>query len=348
MRKNPFDNKSSTRTNLLLIGSLAVLAGCGGQYQAPVASPAAFVNTSGGFGNRSLPAYRQSRQRSWMSPDAAKSALLYVSDYVGNTVKVYSYPGLKLMGTLTDDLGWPDGMCVDKKQNVWVVNNNGGTDIAVEFKHGGKNHIAAVQDAGLGAHIGCAVDPTTGNLAVTTYGLGSYGGGLVSVYAHAKGAPEHYSDSNIPHFNFCGYDPKGNLYADGTNAGQTEFHFAELAKGATTFADITFKGGAIDYPGGVQWDGKYVAVGDQAGESGFVSSIYQTTGAGGKIVSKTPLDDTADGSAEDIVQFWIDGKIVVGPNADGGDAGIYKYPAGGKPTQTLKKFDQPQGAVISQ
>ena len=62
----------------------------------------------------------------------------------------------------------------------------------------------------------------------------------------------------------------------------------------------------------------------------------------GKIDGETPLD----GNAKDIVEFWIDGKALVDPNAYGNDAGVYKYRAGGKPATTLKAFYQPQGAAI--
>ena len=118
-------------------------------------------------------------------------------------------------------------MCVDKKGDVWVVNNSSAS--LVEYKHGGKTPIATLY--GISFPIGCSVDPTTGDLAVANYGNGSYGGGDVSIFAHAKGTPKVYTDSQIPHFNFCGYDPKGNLYADGTDATQSVFHFAELPKG---------------------------------------------------------------------------------------------------------------------
>ncbi|HEX3458947.1 MAG TPA: hypothetical protein VHR97_13440, partial [Candidatus Baltobacteraceae bacterium] len=319
---------------VLALCALAVLAACGGQYQAPLSRPV-FSGVAGGLVNTtgvrpSAAGVRSSScadaARSWMSPEAAKTALLYVADLDCNVVNVFSYPDDKPMGKLTDDLASPDGICVDAKQNVWIVNNAGAVDVAVEYKHGGKKHVAAVQDPGLGAHIGCSVDPATGNLAVTTYGLGSSGGGLVAVYVHAKGTPKHYTDSKIPHFNFCGYDPKGNLYADGTDAAQSQFFFAELSKGANAFKNITLKGGLIYYPGQVQWDGKYVAVGDQSVGQADVSAINQTTGVGGKIVHVTPIDDPTDGSAEDIVQFWIDGKTVVGPNLDGSDVGFYKYP----------------------
>jgi hypothetical protein len=131
------------------------------------------------------------------------------------------------------------------------------------------------------------------------------------------------------------------------------FHFAELPKGKKTLKNITLKGGFIDYPGMVQWDGKYVAVGDQmAGGASYVDAIYQTTGAGGKIVHETPLDA---GGLEEIIGFWIQGSTVIGPNAlpsskyDIGSVGFYKYPAGGKPTKILKKgFGAPQGSAISE
>ena len=84
---------------------------------------------------------------------------------------------------------------------------------------------------------------------------------------------------------------------------------------------------------------EYVVVGDQDIGGQGVSAIYQTTGAGGKIVHKTPIDDPTDPYAEDIVGFWIDGQTVVGANNDGNDIGFFKYPAGGKPTKTLDGID---------
>jgi len=182
-------------------------------------------------------------------------------------------------------------------------------------------------------------------LAVTNYGYGSAGGGSVSIFAHAKGTPKVFTDSEIAHFNFCGYDPKGNLYADGTDASQSVFYFAELPKGQKALKNIMLTGGSIYYPGGVQWDGKYVAVGDQmAGGVSGASAIYQTTGASGKIVHETPLDFPGD-----VVQFWIQRSTVIGPNAPYNGVGFFKYPAGGKPTKTLTKgFDYPQGSAISE
>lgn len=124
------------------------------------------------------------------------------------------------------------------------------------------------------------------------------------------------------------------------------FQFAELPKGKKTLTNITLKGATINLPGTIQWDGKYVAVGDQEYEGKYphTSAIYQTTGAGGKIVGVTPLTGSGD-----VEEYWIDGKTVAGPDVFLNDVGFYKYPAGGKPAKTLKNdgFGGPHGGAIS-
>ncbi|MGC1380474.1 MAG: hypothetical protein WA814_05570, partial [Candidatus Baltobacteraceae bacterium] len=78
------------------------------------------------------------------------------------------------------------------------------------------------------------------------------------------------------------------------------------------------------------------------------SAIYQTTGAGGKIIGETPLNDSLD-----VAGFWIQGDTVVAPNdpdlaSNGGNVYFYKYPAGGKPIKNFKNgIHNPLGAAIS-
>ena len=257
------------------------------------------------------------------------------------TVSVYSYPEGKLMGAVKKDFSAPDGLCVDKKQDIWIV-NNGFSVGAVEYRHGGKSPNATVGRVEPNL-VGCSVDPTTGNLAVTSYGTtNGTTQGSVSIYEHAKGTPKVYMDSEMYNMFHCAYDPKGNLYVDGLGRSI----FAELPKGKKTFKNITLKGGTI-YPGGVQIDGKYVVVGDQQylGSSPPISAVYQTTGAGGKIVGVTVLNPSV---SQDVDQSWIQGNTIIGPSIYGNDAGFYKYPAGGKPTKTIKGLREPYGAVISE
>ncbi|MGC1379512.1 MAG: hypothetical protein WA814_00660 [Candidatus Baltobacteraceae bacterium] len=288
-----------------------------------------------------------------MAPGAKTNDLLYISNYDADTVAVYSYPQDKLVGTLTG-FHEPDGICADKQGDVWIVNNeeSQSSEDVVEYKHGGEKPIATVYDPGE-IPVSCSVDPMTGNLAVTNISTYSSGPGSVAIYAHAKGSAVLYPVTKMLEVYFCGFDDKGNLFVDGV--GSHGFLFAELPKGQKTFTSITLKGGTIIYPGDVQWDGKHVAVGDQeyqlvGSPREYDSAIYQTTGAGGKIVGTTVL-----AGSHDVVGFWIAGNVVIGGDRSPygysvpDDVEFYKYPAGGKPTKTLNKgFDQPFGVAISQ
>ena len=62
--------------------------------------------------------------RSWMTPSATTKDLLYISNISANTVAVYSYQQGKLVGTLTG-FAQPDGLCNDKKGDIWIANNQG-------------------------------------------------------------------------------------------------------------------------------------------------------------------------------------------------------------------------------
>ncbi len=286
-----------------------------------------------------------------MARGAATKDLLYISNYDLDSVVVYSYPQDKVVGTLTG-FAEPDGVCADKKGDVWIVNNEESAEYGiVEYKHGGTKPIATVADPDQFA-VSCSVDPTTGNLAVTnivTYGSGP---GSVALYRHAKGSATLYSVPKMDEVYFCGYDDKGNLFVDGK--GKQGFRFAELPKGKKTFTSITLKGATIIFPGDVVWDGKYVAVGDQEYEivgspPEYDSAIYRTTGAGGKTVGTTVF-----GNSNDVAGFSIDGKTVIATDlspysySKPNNVPLYHYPAGGNPIKILSKgIDQPHGVALS-
>lgn len=268
---------------------------------------------------------------------AADSAtdLLYVSDTITSDVYVFSYPQGKLVQTLTG-LVDPAGECVDKSGDVFVTNT--GASNVLEYAHGGSSPIATLKDPGF-FPVGCSVDPTTGNLAVTNFSSSSSTLGDVVIYKRAKGRPTgHYSDPNVAEVSLCGYDDAGNLFVDGSGPSSGAFGFAELPSGGKKLKDIT-----LDQPitlgGGVQWDGKYVTVGDQSNDT-----IYQFTISGS---SGTKAGFTRLRGATQIFQFWIDGSKVVGADAYGGDVGRWKYPAGGRPVKTIGGLYAPLGVTIS-
>ena len=170
---------------------IGILVGCGGGSQPQVAPMKTTGSAKSGAVN-----VEPNHSRSWMAPDAKAKDLLYVTNAGYDEVLVYSYPQYKLVGTLTGFYFVPDGVCTDKKGNVWIVNNSAQEN--VEYKHGGTSQIASLSDPGYYPTI-CSVDPTTGNLAVAnkeTIGSSPQQGN-VAIYAHAKGTPKLYADSEL-------------------------------------------------------------------------------------------------------------------------------------------------------
>lgn len=269
-----------------------------------------------------------------MLPEAKNDDLLYVG---GNNeeVTVYSYPKGKLVGTIkNNDFYLPSGECVDAAGDVFITNL--GNDYILEYSHGSKKVKETLQAPSVGT-AGCAVDPTTGDLAVTIFGGAS--SGYVAVYPNASGTPTTYSDPDIYYYYYCGYDNNGNLFVDGQAHNPKPFELAELPQGSGSMSTITLNQ-KVDWPGGVQWDGTYLTVDDQT-----ANAIYQftITGSGGTLEGMTPLD-----GADDVHQPWIDGKRVVGGDHTDSEVQYWRYPAGGNPTKTITKgVGGPDGLTIS-
>jgi hypothetical protein len=309
---------------VLSIGAAAaLLAGCGGS-RPPMGAPGTMPQS---------PAITQHADRdgSWMASDAATQDLLYVSDI--RWVDVYSYPEGKLEGVL-HHFYIAQGMCVDQKGDVFVTDL--GYNKIFEYAHGGTKRLRVLD--GWGGPIGCSVDSTTGNLATST-------GNAVAIYKDARGKPTIYQNSAFQDYFWCGYDDSGNLFVDGQSS-HNEFEFAELAKGSPTLKSITLNQ-AMGFPGGVQWDGKHVAVGSYYPPPTGKPVIYQFDIAGGRGTKVGMIRLGGLGSVPDVEQFWIQGQTLIAANggngAQHGVAAFFKYPAGGKPTKRIRK-----GLVASQ
>ncbi len=221
-----------------------------------------------------------------MAPGLAKRDLLYLSDEGNGNVYVYSFPDAKLQGTLTG-LSFPAGECVDKAGDVWIV-EEGPNDI-VEYAHGGTVPIATLTDPS-NAPEGCAVDPTTGNLAVANPQTLSAGAGSVAIYAHAQGTPTLHTESQMQFVLFVTYDGKGNLYANGFDSSLT-YRLAELRKNAGALTPIAFNQDIVQ-ASNIQWDGKYLAVRDGGGIVGTGTPVIyhvKVAHSDGKVVGETPL-----------------------------------------------------------
>jgi DNA-binding beta-propeller fold protein YncE len=315
---------------VVLLAVTAVPIGCAG---------------SGSTVSPSLPSLAHSTG-SWVAPDVKKSDLLYVSDQGTNDVYILSYPDGRLEGTLTG-FDVPVGLCVDAAGDVFVANTYGSN--VIEYAHGGTTPIQTLNEPG-SLPLDCAVDPKTGDLAVTNSAEGS---ASVSIYKDAQGEPTTIADPSMSYMDYCGYDNRGDLFADGTGSGAPAYDaergvldLAELRKGAAKFKNLTVLYQYFESVGGVQWDGKYVAV-----EDSFGDAIYQ--------IEVTRLRTFVEGEthlygAHVAGQFWITsskvgsgGANVIVPNVAGESVGVWAYPAGGDATTTYTGFEIPQGVALS-
>jgi len=311
-------SRSSTLFSLTIV-AIGLLAGCGGG--APV------VNEPAGSSVQRI------GSRSWMDPAAKSKALLYVSDEYAQAVNVYAYPSLKPMGALSGFLT-PEGLCVNKKTgDIWVTDTLRYS--IYEFAHGGTTPIRTI-DQPDGYVQDCSVNPVNGDLAIANITYGGDDPGYVAIYKSGSGKPATYYDKRIFEVNHLGYDDGGNLFVDEFQLG-AGFRLDELPAGGTKLEQLHWQGPRVKYPGGVQYDGTSVAVGDS-----YRGVIYQTTN--GAVTGKTKLQGACW-----VGQYYIDGATLIVPSActSSGTVLIYAYPSGGSAVKTIAGFQFPAGAVVS-
>lgn len=261
-----------------------------------------------------------------MLPEAKNADLLYALDggADGNEVSILTYPQGKIVGSIKRPNNYMWGICANTNNgNVWIVTLS---DKVYEYSHGGTKPIAEVTVPDTFLATSCAVDPATNNLAVVNSG-GPYGAS-VDIFPNGSGSPTAYSTSFEP-WN-VGYDDKGNLFADGSSSAQA-FYFAELPSGGSTFTDITLNK-RTDWPGGVQWDGKYMAVGTGARDH-FTERIYRVNVYESKafVISTVYFRDLSKQGF-----FWLQGNTLVAAPTIRTETGddLWHYPEGGKPYKT--------------
>lgn len=283
--------------------------------------------------------YARADKGSWMLPEAKRGDLLYISEYGGGVVDVFTFPRGKFVGQLGGFIT-PQGECRDKRGDVFIVNlnQNHGNPSIEEFAHGGTTPIESLNDSGQEPY-GCSVDTQTGNLAVANESGG------VALYANAKGNPTLLADPDITLALWCGYDNRGNLFLDGLNS-KIATEFDELPKGKSTFTKITLNQ-TVGFPGNIQWDGSHLTLGDALYQGNNTSAIYQLkiSGSTGTILGTTKL-----AGSEEVFGSWIQGARVVGPEEGPSfdKVDYWSYPAGGNATKSLtKSFAGPFGAVVS-
>ena len=320
------------RSMLTGFTALAILDACGSSQPA--------IGGSEVMPQRSNVESRVDHSGSWMLAKAAKHELLYVSNWTSSKVTIYTYPDGQLVGKLTG-FAQPYGECIDNSGDVFITNFNGSN--IFEYRHGNVTAKAVISD--YGEHpAGCSVDPITGNLAVNNSYTVSNEAGSISLYKHDPHhgwePPTIYSDSSFFYMYFCGFDADGNLFVDGFTSFGGSFILAVLPAGTGTFTNLSLNQ-TIEVPGGIMWDGHYMTVAD----SGISPSpIYRFTvnGSTATVVGTTMLSGSA------VVQYWVTGSKLVGPQPKTSSVGIWNYPAGGAAARSVTNdLNGPSGLTIS-
>lgn len=323
---------SQRTVKTLLLGAGFALAGCG-DAQPPGAMPRALTPN----------ATAQSYRGSWMAPGTSGEDLLYVSNQASGDVWVYSYPQGKLVGELSPTEYAVSGLCSDSKGDVFFTTFGDDlttylTSVVYEYAHGGTKPVATLTDPGFGND--CAIDTTTGNLAVVNWfgSLDGYDHGNVAIYENAQGNATVYYDSNIYWYEWCAYDTDGNLYVDGYNEGGG-YPLAELPEGSGSFTNITVDGNFS--PESLQWySGDLLISAGQLERHPTTETIYrvQISGSGGTIVGSTAL--RTNGKARRAFdgldrQNILVGKTLIGAGFDNRDVDAWRFPKGGIPRKLL-------------
>jgi hypothetical protein len=273
-----------------------------------------------------------------MGADANTKDLLYVTNYT--MVDVFSYPQGELEGELTG-FSSASGSCTDSKANVYIADYNENT--IVEYAHGGTQPIRTLRVPGSGPS-SCAVDPGSGDLAVTVAGTVTGVGADLAIYRKAKGRPKIYADPAISGYAYCAYDNAGNLFVDGTPASGYgyDFELAELPRQAKSLEAVNLEGG-VSWEGGLQWDGQYLVVGQPVRPE---IQHYSISGGYGTLVGTTVLT-----GAYDARQFILAGKKAIVVNlyyvhqyVAMWDLLVFNYP-GGNETQEILDSGTPVGSV---
>ena len=319
----------SRRYALTTCVAAALLAGCGGS-QPPLGARIAAQQ------NRMVTA-ADSRI---VQKAVSRGVLLYATDPNANFVYMISLPTGKLVGKLTG-FNQPLTDCSDTAGNVYIVDSQ--DEQVRAYKHGAKSAFRVLSVHGY-IPTGCSVDPTTGNLAVTSC-CGSPNGSL-AVFKNAQGSPKYYFDSNYEGYWDCTYDGSGNLFANAIRKRSLNFNVVQLPKGKPKLAAFTLQPplSAIEAPS-LAWDGSALAIANDR-----PSAVYQYAIAGNrgvrihttKISGGKPFDMfyvLTSGKSRTLYATIINNSVV--------SIGVYKYPQGGKPLAQLYDDVDPFGVTVS-
>jgi hypothetical protein len=295
---------------------------------------------------------------SWMSPVAAKAqSLLYVSNLYKNDVGVYSYDAgknLELVGSLK--VPDPTGVCSDKDGHIWIASAH--PHSIREFAHAGTKQLFIIRFGFAGILGGCAVDPTSGDLAVAITKddvrfVGHYGAVWVFPPGSNRGQ-EYRSSQGFYSVSFPAYDNNGNLFVDGTvcrvyyycyTAPDAPPGLFELSRGGTYFAQLTLKGVSFNVPAGLAWINPtlLVAENNQNDNDKVVGYKMLVSGGNATLVQTLPFK-----GAKSVSGIAERAGVAIVTDPFRGVVSTYSIVNGNPIDAILKGLDSPYAAAVSQ
>lgn len=293
---------TTLHTSKYILGVLAVsgmLAGCGGQSQSSL-TPSAGMSAVHTFG-------------ALVTPDRHKrhEKFAYISNFYGSDVQEFHFPkGEPLSGTI-HGLSDPEGMCTRTARGTfWIVES--GAAAVDEYRAGGTTKLKSLTvTADAGEPVGCTIDRSSGDLAVSLIGAGD-----VVVFKGGTGSGTEVSDGLEDTF-FVGYDGSGDLFVDGETS--TGVGLVEMPAGSSTFHVVVLPN-TIEFPGSVQWDGTYITLSDQ-----LASAIYRYSVSNFMATLEGTVTFSGGAVNGDIYKGYYLGL------GAGNEPAVYAYPAGGAP-----------------
>lgn len=269
-------------------------------------------------GSTAIGEARAADNRASMQSQMKGTDLLYVA--TGDNVYVLTYPKGRVVGSLGVS---GNDLCADARGDVFVPSGY----VILEYAHG-----SAYPSQTLNGDIplGCAVDPRTGDLAVTQEASGA---GEVAIFPNAQQPSTWYRDPDITTFGLCGYDDRGNLFVDGAGSGN---NLAELPHRSGTFRNYPL-GSKFAAFGDIAWDGKHITLSNPT--TGFLYRL-RFARRSLKAVGATRIrgwQNSYSGHWPYVQTLLQDGTFVA-QSSEAATLGVWRYPAGGRAGAVLGPF----------
>jgi hypothetical protein len=268
--------------------------------------------------------------------------LLYIGSH--NYIETYAYPAGTAAGSIKTAFTVMD-LCSDAHGNVFALGtttkNGAQVGSVYEYAHGGTQVVETLALPARQIPSGCSSDPSTGNLAVTSYNYHNYTP-QIDIYPNATGTPQIYTNTALSALPQPAYDGSGNLFV--VSSGNTG---AYLPAGSSALVRITIDA-ILGNVAHAQWDGKYFAlqsfrVARHQGEH-TLERVYRISisGSAGTLEGSTHFTNWY---SKDAGLSWIAGDTMVA--TPGNYVAIWNYPGGGKSISVLHPAKKGRAITVS-